>query len=152
MIWLSLHLNLIFCAWIDLKFMDPEDTPRVLIQNNGGRYEIETATNSAELDLTIGPRYDINEVRMLPANYLGRNTSGVLGKQNQTISNKIGRIVYCALFHFAFIFSVGTQFWHKHRLQTQTGTVDFNLPCNRKIRQKLRGQFQGFMYYVQGVV
>lgn len=69
--------------------MDPEDTPRVLIQHNNGKYAIETVKNSAELDLTIGPRYDPQEVRIIAANDLGINTSGVLGKQIQWISHKI---------------------------------------------------------------
>lgn len=60
--------------------MEPDDTPRVVIQNYDGKYAIETVTNSAELDLTIGPRYMQNEIRCNSANYLGVNTSGVMGK------------------------------------------------------------------------
>lgn len=68
--------------------MDPEDTPRVVIQNHNGKYAIETVTNSAELNLLIGPRYMQNEFRCSSANYLGRNTSGVLGKHNRLESYK----------------------------------------------------------------
>lgn len=63
--------------------MDPEDTPRVAIQSLNGKYSIETVTNPRELDLTIGPRYMQNEIRCNAANYLGLNTSGVMGEQSQ---------------------------------------------------------------------
>lgn len=88
-----------------MNSMDPEDTPRVLIQHNNGKYAIETVKNSAELDLTIGPRYDPKEVRIIPANFLGFNTSGVLGKRMQWIPHKIDRRVFL-LFFISRSFSV----------------------------------------------
>lgn len=81
--------------------MDPDDTPRVLIQNNNGKYAIETVKNSAELDLTIGPRYTQSDVRLNAAKPLGLNTSGVLGKQKP--KNLAQNRPKCLYFVFSFI-------------------------------------------------
>lgn len=63
--------------------MEADDNPRVLIQKQDDKYAIETVLNSAELDLTIGPRYMQNDIRCNSANYLGPNSSGVLGETLQ---------------------------------------------------------------------
>lgn len=61
--------------------MDPDDTPKVMINRlSDGKYAVELVKDSAQLDLTIGPRYMPNDVKCNVANWLGRNTSGVLGK------------------------------------------------------------------------
>lgn len=82
------------CVELDLNSMDPDDTPRVVINYENEKYSVTTVKDSALLDKTIGPRYIQKEVRCNSANYHGLNTSGVLGKRKSI--NKFRR--KCSLF------------------------------------------------------
>lgn len=75
-----------------------EPLPLVQIENNDGNYAINVVPNLAQDELATGPRYAPNDIKCNSANFLGFNTSGVLGK----MPIKLKHYIYLTFATFQF--------------------------------------------------
>lgn len=68
--------------FVDLNEMTLNE-PKPIVQidsNNNGRYSIQLVPNLGQHILATGPRYNVDQLKIIAAHHLGYFTSGVLGR------------------------------------------------------------------------
>lgn len=70
-----------------MKVRPPRE--KILVENNGDgttEYSVKVVTDLADHVLSVGPRYEIPDIRFSLATHLGVRTSGVLCNMSLTIT------------------------------------------------------------------
>lgn len=76
-----------------------------LVQLNNGEnneYSIDIVENIADHVLVTGPDYQPKQIKLIPANYLGKYTSGVMGKYRHFSEHFKSHLIHCTLPEYPF--------------------------------------------------